>query len=458
MLRSLLQHRRHHNPLSHQDDQLWDLIEHRLKHQGNSAKKRIIIVNSDPVAFLADFITASSLSYQVFLGNPQWGQLEWQQVMTLVQPHQVWGDCPILSDNSGMNRDHCPLKGDNLITASEGLIMIPTGGSSGTIRFAMHNLQTLTASVRGFQEYFAVDKVNSFCVLPLYHVSGLMQFLRSLLSGGHLFLATYGDLKQGNYLDLAPQRYFISLVPTQLKAILDHERLARWLSQFKTVLLGGAPSWVSLLEQARSQSIPLAPTYGMTETASQIATLKPKAFLSGMNHNGQLLPHAKIKILNEQGEALGINQVGLVTIQSESLFLGYYPYLYQNSSFFATDDLGYLDAQSNLQILGRKDHTIITGGEKVFPREVEEVIQATQRVKDVVVIGVKDEYWGQKVTAIYVPVSESITTEEMQTAIADKIARYKQPKQWLRVNNIPRNTQGKVNYLQLNRWIADLFL
>jgi len=173
-------------------------------------------------------------------------------------------------------------------------LMIPTGGTSGKIRFAIHNWLTLTASVKGFSEYFQVKQVNSFCLLPLYHVSGLMQFLRSFLTGGYFAVIPYHKIKQKRINTLNLQDYFISLVPTQLQFFLEND--PRWLANFKTVLLGGSPAWPSLLEKAREYNIPLSPTYGMTETASQIVTLKPEDFRRGNNSSGQLLPHAQIKI------------------------------------------------------------------------------------------------------------------------------------------------------------------
>jgi len=97
------------------------------------------------------------------------------------------------------------------------------------------------------------------------------------------------------------------------------------------VLLGGAPAWSTLLEQARRHGIRLAPTYGMTETASQIATLKPEDF--GTNNCGQVLPHAKVTIRTSTGHLLGANQTGIITIAADSLALGYYPLFTDRNTF-----------------------------------------------------------------------------------------------------------------------------
>ncbi|MEW5861188.1 MAG: AMP-binding protein, partial [Cyanobacteriota bacterium] len=227
--------------------------------------------------------------------------------------------------------------------------------------------------------------------------------------------------------------------------------LTAWLSRFQTVLLGGAPAWIELLEEARRHSIRLAPTYGMTETASQIATLKPEYFLNGTNNCGQILSHAKVTIYSSSSEILEINQVGTITIQSGSLALGYYPEKFPNQQYFQVDDLGFIDKQGNLNIIGRSSNKIITGGENVFPSEVEAAIRATGLVDDVCVIGLADSNWGQVVTAVYVPSKSDISTYTLQIEIEDKLSKFKRPKYWVPVETLPRNAQGKVNREQLQK-------
>ncbi|KGF73938.1 hypothetical protein DO97_06265 [Neosynechococcus sphagnicola sy1] len=163
--------------------------------------------------------------------------------------------------------------------------------------------------------------------------------------------------------------FFLSLVPTQLQRLLGHPEGGGWLSRFRTVFLGGAPPWPELLTQARASGIPLALTYGMTETAAQIATLRPQAFLQGQSHCGSVLPHAHVRICDPTGQPLPLNQPGTIDIQAPSLALGYYPDA-PGSGFhgdgFQTDDQGWLDGDGCLHILGRNSSKIITGGVEGF--------------------------------------------------------------------------------------------
>ncbi len=423
------------------------LFQQFTQHQPLETPQIIFLAESEPVQFIASFIAACAAKCQIFLCNPNWVKSEWQQVFDLVQPDIILGQITVREGGlrSYSREFHSPGK------SGFDTIMIPTGGSSGKIRFATHTWETLTASVQGFQQYFQVDKINSFCVLPLYHVSGLMQFMRSFTTGGKLAIRSFKALESGEKFDIEPEKFFISLVPTQLQRLLQNPDTANWLGRFRAVLLGGAPAWPELLETARKYQIKLAPSYGMTETASQIATLKPEDFLAGNNSSGQVLPHAKITIRSAKGEILCYNKIGNIVVSAKSLALGYYPDNFGDSEYLQLDDLGFFDENNYLNIVGRSGDKIITGGENVFPAEVEAAIRTTNLVADVAVIGLLDKDWGQVVTAIYVPTNSAVTVTALQAAIIDKLSKFKQPKNWVVVEQLPRNSQGKVNRDQLQK-------
>jgi len=416
--------------VGHAPSHFWGLFETYCDRLSNYVvPPRILLAEQEPSCFLAAFLAACCHTSTVALANPDWGTTEWQQAIAQLQPDLLWRDANETCLDPSSQSDH-PL--DN------GLILIPTGGTSGQLRFATHTWETLMASVKGFQAFFEVAAVNSCCVLPLYHVSGLMQFLRSFASGGRLVVLPFRQLEGGRLqvnglhstCAIAPTDFFISLVPTQLERLLAAQQAA-WLAQFRTVLLGGAPAWSSLLETAQQHQIPLAPTYGMTETASQVATLKPADFLQGKT-GYQILPHAQVQLVADT-----------VVIHASSLMQGYYQG--ETISQWVTDDIGYFDRAGYLHILGRSSDKIITGGENVFPAEVEAVIWATDMVQDVAVIGLDDEHWGQVVTAVYVPMRSPVTYQEMKPLLQPQLSSFKVPKQWIAVAALPRNAQGKLN-------------
>jgi o-succinylbenzoate---CoA ligase len=395
-----------------------DRADRRLAQFNQSQPYFSSIATHDPREFIADLMVGWRLGIPIFLCNPQWGTAELAQVSRLisqVDPQQ-----------------------------HQNLLMIPTGGSSGEVKFAMHTWQTLSASVWGFQEFYGVDGINAVCTLPLYHVSGLMQLWRSLLTDGKLFIIDIRQLYNDLNIAIDPiDRYFISLVPTQLSKLLDLD--VNWLAQFQTILLGGAPPSLELLRLARNAKLPLALTYGMTETASQITSLKPAEFLAGNCSCGRILPHAAIELISSTDDRLKS-----IRIKSKSLMLGYFPDFSQ-TDYFDPDDLGSFDLDGYLTILGRNSGKIITGGENVFPIEVVNAIMATGLVVDVWVLGLPDRYWGQAVTAIYVEKDLTVSGEILAKAIAGKISNYKIPKYWFSVAQIPRNALGKVSIQEIEK-------
>jgi o-succinylbenzoate---CoA ligase len=151
----------------------------------------------------------------------------------------------------------------------------------------------------------------------------------------------------------------------------------------------------------------------MTETAAQIATLKPAEFLQGKSGCGQVLPHAILTIVPDSvlpQVSSASSPFGRIAIQAKSLMLGYFPDAAPHFDKLLTDDLGYFDAQGNLQIVGRSSRKIITGGENVFPTEVEAAIRATGLVADVYVVGMPDQIWGEAIVAFCVALPKSLET------------------------------------------------
>lgn len=427
--------------------------------------QRVLIARANPSEFLRDFLAATAAGATVILADPHWGASERSQAIALAQPEFFWTDW--------RDRDSQALPNfDPRTVLFPGAIAIPTGGSSGQIKFALHDSASLGAAIAGFCNYFAADlpegRVNALCTLPLHHVSGLMQLLRCAHSGGCLALAPRDRAPQfplpGGSEFSSP---FLSLVPTQLARLLADPGGAAWLQQFQTVLLGGAPPWPDLLDRARQHSIRLAPTYGMTETAAQVATLHPNDFLAGATSAGPPLPHATIKIWDlDRDRPADPHQTGqntgAIAIHGPSLFRGYLanptdpqtpdPPPSRDRPWI-TDDLGYFDDRGHLHLLGRRSQTLITGGEKVHPQEVEAALLATGLVKDACVLGLPDRDWGQAITAIYVPSDRHQSWDHLRAALRDRLSPYKCPKHGYAIAQLPRNNQGKIERSRLLTWL-----
>ncbi len=487
--------------LSLVDSRLRQLERHAAEHPTLSTSRPLLLIaDSNPTDFLASLWAGLLAEWDIALANPSWGQQEWQSASQLLSPTVVWPtffSC-FFSDSSALapSASASSLASSVSSTCLDPAILIPTGGSSGSIKFAHHTWRSLTTAAIGFCNHFQRDRtpVNAYCVLPLYHVSGLMQVLRTALSGGQLFLSSFKALlSTSSYASTAstclPQFTYLSLVPTQLKRLLRVDRAA-WLRQFYAVLLGGASPWPDLIERAIADSIPLYLSYGMTETGAMITAARAElslklssdssnssslAFKSGLS-SGQALPHAVVDIERE-GQRLPAGKLGQVVVRSAAIAQSYYrlasPTFAQNT--FYTDDIGYLDATGALHITGRASSKIISGGENVFPAEVEAALRSTGQVSDVVVIGVPHPEWGEVVAAAYVPANSTVSPESLKRSLIEgsttgqimgqitgqtagpaqlkshivRLSRYKHPKQWIALGRLPRNAQGKLNQAAL---------
>jgi O-succinylbenzoic acid--CoA ligase len=358
----------------------------------------------------------------IFLRDPKWGPAEQLRLAAAMQTPGV--ACP----------NHL------------GWLCVPTGGTSGGLRFARHDELTLAAAVQGFCAHFGIQRVNALDVLPAYHVSGLLARIRCAETGGTHVDWSWKQLEAGEWPEMTAREdgWFISLVPTQLQRLLTSDAAVARLKQFRAVFVGGGPLWPALADAAATAQVPVSICYGMTETAAMVAAQKPGEFVAGDRSCGTVMPHARVELLDEvSGEVLPMGSTGLLRISGENGFRGYWPEANEHQSL-VTEDLGYIDAQGRLHLLGRRDAVIITGGEKVSPLEVEAALRATGVFDDIAVIGLADLHWGQVVVACHSPRAEKVDTQKIMAAL-ETLAPYKRPKQFLAISPWPRNDQGKLN-------------
>ena len=418
-----------------------------LVRESAAGRKRVAVLVTHPLSFAALFLAFAREEVDLFFYSPTWGKVELDTARRVSDAHFEIADSRpgVFSGSRNQRAGACqPVEtGANRLR-----VMIATGGTSGRIRFAIHDWSTLSAAAYGFQQHVSCSKMAGHCVLPLYHVSGFMQLVRALLTMGSVVFGRLETFAADHQLMLKVGRdvRFLSLVATQLERLLRDEANGPRLREYRAVFLGGGPAPVGLLEKARGLGLPLAPTYGMTETAAQVATLSPERFLAGDTHQGRALPHVRIEIVDQEvsSQKAPPGEIGLIQVQGLSLFRGYYgdPLSKSNLSVLTTD-LGSMDAAGHLTVLGRADRVVITGGEKVNLREVELVFEASGLVSDVYAFGRDDREWGQAVWVAYVPQDKGIGEAVLRERIAEELSPFKMPKRWLRLGVVPRNEAGK---------------
>ena len=234
-----------------------------------------VIAEAQPARFMPAFARAVAGSGPVFVTDPAWGAGQRAAVDELVGAGGEAGG------------------GE----AERGWLMIPSGGTGGGVKFARHDGETLAAAVGGFCAHFGLARVNAVGVLPLHHVSGLMAWMRCALTGGVFLPWNWGDLKEGRRPELATREpWVLSLVPTQLQRLLERPEAVAWLRRFEVIFVGGGPVWPELVEAAARADLPLALSYGMTETAAMVTALRPGEFRAGGRSSGTALPHARVTV------------------------------------------------------------------------------------------------------------------------------------------------------------------
>jgi malonyl-CoA/methylmalonyl-CoA synthetase len=178
---------------------------------------------------------------------------------------------------------------------------------------------------------------------------------------------------------------------------------------------------------------------------------------------GFALPGQQVRVADEDGKAVPAGEVGMIEVSGPNVFQGYWRMPEKTAEevrpdgFFITGDLGTQDAQGRLSIVGRSKDLVISGGYNVYPKEVEVALDDLPQINESAVIGLPHRDFGEAVVAVVVPSAGQVTLAEVDQALTDKLARFKQPKQVLNVSELPRNTMGKVQKNVLRDRYSDLF-
>lgn len=285
------------------------------------------------------------------------------------------------------------------------------------------------------------------CCLPLAHVGGLAIVFRAALAGVPLVLEERFDVARVAARLAGGEVTLASLVPTMLARLLERDGPPP-SPRLRAILLGGGPIAPALVAAARERGFPALPTYGMTETASQVATAPPGAHGEAVRPGavGPPLFGVEIAVHAQDGARLGAGETGEIRVRGPMVA----PSWTDGDGWLATGDLGRLDAEGTLWIAGRRDEMIVTGGENVSPARVEEEIAAHPAVAECAVVGVSDPEWGRAVAAAVVlreavaPAAEPAALAALAADCRGHLAPYEVPKRWVVVAGLPRTALGKV--------------
>lgn len=281
--------------------------------------------------------------------------------------------------------------------------------------------------------------------LSLHHIGGLSILYRAVTGGATVDLYERFD-EISAISSIQAGSNFVSLVPTMLQRVLNtYDSESPWPPTLRGVLLGGAAAPRALIERGLVAGLPLLPTYGLTETSSQAATLRPAEVLQHPESSGRALPLTELRIVVDGNEGLP-GEPGEIEVRGPSVFAGYLGEPDRDpASWFATGDVGYLDEDGFLHVVDRRNDLIVSGGENIYPAEIERVLLDHPLVRDAAVVGVTDEKWGARPIAGIEWTGPTGTAEtELREHCRTALSAFKVPDRITEMATIPRSPAGKL--------------
>ncbi|MCC4420864.1 o-succinylbenzoate--CoA ligase [Limosilactobacillus reuteri] len=283
------------------------------------------------------------------------------------------------------------------------------------------------------------------CVAPIFHISGFSIIMRGLVYGMTVRLVEKFRAEEIERILANETVTIMSVVPFMLKKLIQQQNKTNthYNSAFRCMLLGGGTIDRETLEICLQRSIPVVQCYGMTETCSQIVALRSADALLKLGSVGQPLFSTQLK-LSKDGEIL---------LKTPALTPGYLNLPDKLPSkmiegWYRTGDIGHLDKEGYLYIDGRADEMLISGGENIFPQEVEQVYQRYPQINEVAVVGQNDSVWGQ-VPVAFVVSDRRLSPTKLMNYGYEHLARYKVPQHYIFVSELPKNASGKIRRFML---------
>ncbi|KAA9397358.1 2-succinylbenzoate--CoA ligase [Haloarcula sp. CBA1130] len=330
-------------------------------------------------------------------------------------------------------------------------LVIFTSGTTSEPKGVQLTVGNLVASAIASSYRLGVLPTDRWLVcLPTYHMGGLAPFVRSALYGTAVVVQRSFDAETTQQVIADRSVTGVSLVPTMLSRLLD----AGWEppASLRFVLLGGGPASESLVERCQEHGVPVCPTYGMTETASQIATARPETAFERSGTVGQPLVFTDVTVVAD-GEPCDPGEHGEIVVDGPTVTPGYLTG--DGDAFgdhgFRTGDVGYRDADGHLWVEGRVDDQIVTGGENVDASTVTAAIRDHPDVADAAVVGVQDPEWGQRVAALVVG---EVLPGTVRDHCAERLAAYEVPKTVQVADALPRTASGTVDRTAVRSLLA----
>ncbi len=351
-------------------------------------------------------------------------------------------------------------------SANDLAALLYTSGTTGRSKGAMLSHNNLLSNARTLLDSWCFKQEDVLLhALPIFHTHGLFVATNTLLlAGGSMLFLPKFDVDQ--VIEALPKATSMMGVPTFYTRLLDEERLNHQLVENMRLFISGSAPLLAETHWAfeKRTGHKILERYGMTET--NMNTSNPYEGLRKAGTVGPALPQVEVKVCDvKTGEELTQGEIGILQVRGPNVFLGYWRLPEKTAEellddgFFITGDLACIDEDGYVQIVGRGKDLIITGGYNVYPKEVELLLDEQEGVLESAVIGVPHHDFGEAVVAVLVAKKGVLLDETIiMQNIQENMASFKQPKRLIIVDDLPRNTMGKVQKNLLREQYKKLFL
>lgn len=353
------------------------------------------------------------------------------------------------------------------VSAHAPVLLVYTSGTTGQAKGAVHTQAAVLSNAK------ASDWAHGFgpedivlSVLPLFHVGGLcIQTLPALLSGAQVVLHPRFDAAAW-LQELTTSRPTLSLlVPATLRAVFEHpDWMASDVSCLRGIMTGSSTLPLSYLEAFHRRGVPVGQVYGSTETGPVSVVLRLPDAQARAGAAGWPQPEAQLQLRDAQGQEVPSGQTGEVWLRAANLMRGYWDPSGRTGvglqdGWFGTGDLGVQDADGCLHIVGRSKDMIISGGENIYPAEIENLLVTLPGVAECAVVGMPDPRWGEVPVAVLVrsddAMGAALQADAVLAHLQDRIARFKLPRRVAFLPQLPKSALGKVLKAPLQALLAE---
>jgi acyl-CoA synthetase (AMP-forming)/AMP-acid ligase II len=291
-------------------------------------------------------------------------------------------------------------------------------------------------------------------VTPLFHISAFGMFINNYYASATTVLMNGFDpdrVMEVLESESVTNGFFVPMMARALLAVDDFEEYD--LSAFEEFGIGAAPSGKELKQTiSKAFDAELQEAFGQTEMSPVVSLLQPSQALDHPDSVGRPVMNVMFKIIDpDTHEEVEPGEIGQACYRGPTMFSGYYQMperteeAFDDDGFFISGDLIRQDEEGFIEFVGRSDNMIISGGENVYPAEIEEILHEHPAIDEVAIIGAPDEKWGERIKAAVVPVDdEEPSAEELQDYVGERLADYKKPREFIFLKSLPRNPTGKV--------------